>query len=43
MSVLFYPYVGPLSGPGSGDNEKVLHIPQSSNITWASPSDCFVS
>ena len=27
------------SGPGSDDNEEVLHIPQSSGITGASPSD----
>ena len=31
------------SGPGSDDNEGVLHIPQSSNITTASPSDCLMS
>ena len=31
------------SGPGSDGNEGVLHIPQSSSITGASPSDCFVS
>ena len=31
------------SGPGSDDNEGVLCIPQSSSITWASPSDCLVS
>ena len=29
------------NGPGSNDNEKVLHIPQSSR-TGASLSDCFV-
>ena len=32
-----------LSGPGSDDNEGVLHIPQSSMITGTSPSDCLVS
>ena len=31
------------SGPGSDGNEGVLCIPQSSNITGASPSDCLVS
>ena len=31
------------SGPGSDDNEGVLHIPQSSSITGTSPSDCLVS
>ena len=31
------------SGPGSDGNEGVLHIPQSSNITGISPSDCLVS
>ena len=31
------------SGPGSDGNEGVLHIPQSSNITGASPSDFLVS
>ena len=31
------------SGPGSDSNEGVLHIPQSFNITEASPSDCLVS
>ena len=31
------------SGPGSDGNERVLCIPQSSSITGASPSDCFVS
>ena len=30
-------------GLGSNGNEAVLHIPQSSSITGASPSDCFVS
>ena len=30
-------------GAGSDGNEEVLHIPHSSNITRASPSDCFVS
>ena len=29
--------------PGSDGNKEVLHIPQSSSITRASPSDCFVS
>ena len=31
------------SGHGSNGNEGVLCIPQSSSITGASPSDCFVS
>ena len=31
------------SRPGSNDNEGVFHIPQSSSITGASPSDCLVS
>ena len=31
------------SGPGSDDNEGVLHIPQSSSIAGTSPSDCLVS
>ena len=31
------------SGPGSNSNEEVLHIPQSSIITVASPSDCLAS
>ena len=31
------------SGSGSDGKEKVLHIPQSSSITGASPSDCLVS
>ena len=31
------------SGPGSNGNEGVFHIPQSSSITGASPSDCLVS
>ena len=31
------------SGPGSNNNEGVLHIPQSSRITGTSPSDCVVS
>ena len=31
------------SGPGSGDNEGVLRIPQSSSITDTSPSDCLMS
>ena len=30
-------------GTGSDGNEKVHHIPQSSSITEASPSDCLVS
>ena len=30
-------------GPGSDGNEVALHIPQSSNIAEASPSDCLVS
>ena len=30
------------SGPGSNGNEGVPRIPQSSGITEASPSDCFV-
>ena len=30
-------------GPGSNDNEVVLHIPQSSSITETLPSDCLVS
>ena len=30
------------SGPGSGGNERVLCIPQSSRITGTSPSDCLV-
>ena len=29
--------------PGSDGNEGVLHIPQSSNISGASPSDCLLS
>ena len=49
--VLFDPWIGTLSGatipvqngPGSDDNEGVLHIPQSSCVTGASPSDCLVS
>ena len=32
-----------LSEPGSNDNEGVLCIPQTSNITGASPSDCLMS
>ena len=32
-----------LSGAESDGNERVLCIPQSSSITGASPSDCFVS
>ena len=31
------------SGLGNDGNEGVLHIPQSSSITGASPSDCLVS
>ena len=31
------------SGPGSNDNAGVLCIPQSSSITRASPSDCWMS
>ena len=31
------------SGPENDNNERVLHIPQSSSITEASPSDCLVS
>ena len=31
------------SGPGRDGNEGVLHIPQSSSITEASPSTCLVS
>ena len=31
------------NGPGSDGNEGVLCIPQSSIITWTSPSDCLVS
>ena len=31
------------SEPWSNDNEGVLHIPQSSNITGGSLSDCLVS
>ena len=49
--VWFNPYIGPLSGattpgqsgPGSNVNEGMLCIPQSSNITGTSPSDCLVS
>ena len=29
------------NGPGSDSNKGVLHIPQSSSITGASPLDCF--
>ena len=44
--VQFNPYIEPLSGattpgqsgPGSDDNEGVLHIPQSSSITETAPS-----
>ena len=31
-----------LNGPGSDDNEAVLHIPLSSSITGTSPPDCLV-
>ena len=31
------------SGPGSNDNEGVLHIPLSPSITGTSPSECLVS
>ena len=31
------------SGPGSDGNEGLFHIPKSSSITGASPSDCLVS
>ena len=31
------------SGPESDSNERVLHIPQSSNHTRTSPSDCLMS
>ena len=31
------------SGPGSNGNERMLRIPQNSNITGTSPSDCLVS
>ena len=31
------------SKPGNDENKEVLHIPQSSSITGASPSDCLVS
>ena len=31
------------SVPGSNDDEGVFHIPQSSNITGASPWDCLIS
>ena len=30
------------SRPGSNGNEGILHIPQTSNITGTSPSDCLV-
>ena len=30
-------------GPRSDGNEGVLYIPQSSSITWTSPSNCLVS
>ena len=32
-----------LSGPGSDDNEGLLHIPQNFSITGTSLSDCLVS
>ena len=32
-----------LGRPGSDGKESVLRIPQSSSITWASPSDCLMS
>ena len=49
--ILFNPKIGPFSGtttlgqsrPGSNGNEGVLHIPKSTSITAASPSDCLVS
>ena len=48
QTVPFDQYIGvfqvlPLqvSGPRSNGNEEVLHIPQISSITWASPSDFF--
>ena len=31
------------SGPGSDDNEGVLHIPKKCGITEATPSDCIMS
>ena len=31
------------SGPGGDDNEKELRIPQSTSITEASLSNCFMS
>ena len=31
------------SGPGSDGNEGVLHVPQSSSILEASPSDCLMT
>ena len=31
------------SRPGSDGSEGLLHIPESSSITWASPSDCLES
>ena len=49
--VLFNPSIGPLSGAtppgqsgaGNYDNEGVFHIPESSNISETTPSDCLVS
>ena len=48
--VLFNPLIGSLSGATNSDqsgtesdgNKEVLHIPQSSSIIGASPSDCSV-
>ena len=31
------------TGPGNDGNEGVLHIPQSSSTTGATPSDCLMS
>ena len=31
------------SGPGSDENERVLHIPESSRITETTPTDCLAS
>ena len=42
LDIIRYSYSG-LSGPGSDDNEGVLHIPQSSSITGVLPSDCLES
>ena len=45
--VLFNPYIDATipgqNGPGSNDNEGVLHIPTTSSITGTSPLDCIVS